>query len=240
MQGSFTILPFMLILVACSGPIGARQVTDVPTKEAMLTDETPAEIDSQEMVFLIGGHEQARDVIAAHVADLADLPLPVGEWSFHDQTQQSADEGATKLFTNGPWVVQVSAPAILTEPVEYFVIVDHISAIIRWEGQVDSYGNIVETDFIQGIQPESPDKSEESSWIGVVISNPRGSQFDDYFQAMDQDGTRYGIDGADDVIKGKLISYRDSGTAVQVWGIFQKDIPDAYGAQILVTRIEPY
>ena len=57
---------------------------------------------------------------------------------------------------------------------------------------------------------------------------------------MDQNGTRYGIDAASDVLKEQFISYRDTGVAVQVWGVLQKDVPDAYGAQILVTRIEPY
>jgi hypothetical protein len=57
---------------------------------------------------------------------------------------------------------------------------------------------------------------------------------------MDQNGTRCGIDGTDDTIKAQLSSYRDTGTVIQIWGIFQKDVPDAYGAQILVTRIEPY
>ncbi|MGD8403857.1 MAG: hypothetical protein PVJ21_09365 [Anaerolineales bacterium] len=233
-------LSAMLMLVACNAPTEVSQPTDVPTKKVLLTNDSPAEINPQEMFISIGGREQARDAVVAHVADITNLSLPTGEWNFQDQTPQNPDEGFTRLFTKGPWVVQVSAPASSTEPMEYSVVVDNVSAIIRWEGRVDSYGIIVETNFIQGTQPESPEKAEESSWIGVIISNLPGSQFEDYFQAMDQNGTRYGIDGADDAIKRKLIFYRDTGTAVQVWGILQKDIPDAYGAQILVTRIEPY
>lgn len=74
----------------------------------------------------------------------------------------------------------------------------------------------------------------------MVVSNSPGSQFDDYFQLMDQNGTRYGVEGVDEAIKSQLVSYRDTGIIIQVWGILHKDVSDAYGAQILVTRIESY
>ena len=57
---------------------------------------------------------------------------------------------------------------------------------------------------------------------------------------MDQNGTRYGVEGVDEAIKSQLASYRDTGVIIQVWGILHKDVPDSYGAQSLVTRIEPY
>jgi hypothetical protein len=123
---------------------------------------------------------------------------------------------------------------------EFSVTVDHMSAIIRWEGTVDSFGIIVETNFVQDSLFESPEKPGEPSWIGVIVSTPTGSQFEDYFQLMDQNGTGYGIDGAGDALKKRLISHRDTGIVIQVWGMLQNDVPDAYGSQILVTRIEPY
>jgi len=236
MQKKITLftLSALLMLAGCSAPGGVYQPTDVPEKEVQSISEAPVAINSEEMY----GLEQARDVAVAHVVELAGLPVPDGEWSPLGLTQQNPDEDFSEMFTNGPWVVQISVPTMTTEPVEYYVVVDHMSAIIRWEGRVDSYGNIVETNFIQGTQPDVPEESDEPSWIGVIVSNPPGSQFDDYFQMMDQNGTRCGIDGADDAIKEQLVSYRDTGTAVQIWGTLQKDIPDAYGAQILVTRIE--
>jgi hypothetical protein len=204
---------------------------------------TPSEVVEEMLVspdFVVQGHEQARDVAVAYVAERAGLPLPVGEWVFQDQTAQGSADASTWLFTNGPWVVQVSAPAIAPQQIVYSITVDHLSAIIRWEGTVDSFGEIVEQNFMRGSQPESPEKPEEPSWVGVVVSNPPGSQFDDYFQTMDQNGTRYGITGADEALEEQLISYRDTGVVVQVWGILQKDVPDAYEVQILVTRIKPY
>lgn len=230
----------MLLLVACNNLVGADQPNGVDSKDVLLTKVPIEESTSQGMLFPVSGHEQARDIVVARVAEITGLPLPAGEWVFQDQTEQNPDKGLTWLFTSGPWVVQVSAPAISPEPMEFSVTVDHMSAIIRWEGTIDSFGNIAETNFIQGTQPESPVKPEESSWVGVVVSNPPGSQFDDYFQLIDENEIRYGIDGMDDLLKEQLASYRDSGVVIQVWGLLQKDVPDAYGVQILVTYVEPY
>lgn len=57
---------------------------------------------------------------------------------------------------------------------------------------------------------------------------------------MDQKLTRYGVTGADETAEEQLISYRDTGVVVQVWGILQEDVPDAYGVQVLVTCVELY
>ena len=74
-------------------------------------------------------------------------------------------------------------------------------------------------------------------WVGVVVSNPAGAQFDDYFQMLDQNGTRVGIAGFD-AIGEQLVALRDTGTVIHVWGILRHDVPDAYGSQIEVTRLE--
>jgi putative hemolysin len=74
-------------------------------------------------------------------------------------------------------------------------------------------------------------------WVGVVVSNPEGAQFDDYFQMLDQNDTRAGITGSD-AIGEQLVALRDTGTMIHVWGVIRRDVPDAYGAQIEVTRIE--
>ena len=237
---TFFVIESILILTACSNQLAANSQEESQVENGEQKSSSNEEIPTQEMLFPVGGYEQARDIVVAHVAELTGLPVPIGEWVFQDKTQQNPEEEPSWLFTNGPWVVQVSAPAIAPEPVFYTVTIDHMSAVIRWEGTIDSFGNISETNFIEGSQPASPEKPGEPSWIGVILSNSPGSQFDDYFQLMDQNGTRYGIDGVDDAIKSKLISYRDTGVVIQVWGILQKDVPDAYGAQILVTRIEPY
>jgi hypothetical protein len=63
---------------------------------------------------------------------------------------------------------------------------------------------------------------------------PAGAQYDDYFQMMDQNGTRHGIDGADDATRAALANYRDTGVALQVWGSLYRDQMDVYNTQIVV------
>ena len=235
-----SILIVTLFLTACNPSVDVSGPDEIEATETAFSEDQDDGPASQDMLSPVGGHEQARDVVVAYVADLAGVPLPEGEWVFQDQSDQNPGEGLTWLFTNGPWVVQVSAPAILPEPMEYTVTVDQMSAIIRWEGTVDSFGKIVETNFVRGSQPEAPEKPGEPSWVGTVVSNPPGSQYDDYFQGMDQNGTRYGIDALDDALKEQLVSFRDTGTVIQVFGVLQKDVPDMYGVQIVVTRIKPY
>jgi len=227
----------IFILSACGISPEISQPTEAVVLPAQVDVAGEAPVVSE---FVVQGHAQARDVALAYVAERAGLALPDGEWAFQDQTSQGPADATTWLFTNGPWVVQVSAPAIAPQPIVYSITVDHMSVVIRWEGTVDSFGETVEQNFIQGSQPESPEKPEESSWVGVVVSNPPGSQFDDYFQTMDQNGTRYGIDSTSETVREQLVSYRDTAVVIQVWGILQKDVPDAYGMQISVTRIEPH
>ena len=227
----------IIILCACSTRPEVSQPTEVNAVPAQPEDEDGIPVVPE---FVVQGHEQARDVVVAYVADLAGLPFPEGEWTFQNQTSQNSSDALNWLFTNGPWVVQVSAPAIAPQQIVYSVTADHLSAVIRWEGTIDSYGEIIQTNFVQGSMPESPAKPSEPSWVGVIVSAPQDAQFDDYFQQMDKSGTRYGIDGADDALKEQLVIYRDSGVKIRVWGVLFSDVPDAYGAQILVTRLEPY
>jgi hypothetical protein len=226
----------IIILCSCSAEPEVAQPVEVNIvpAQAEVVEEIPNVAD-----FVIQGHEQARDVVVAYVADLAGLPLPEGEWNFQDQGSQSPADALTWLFTNGPCAVEVSAPAIIPQQVVYSVTVDHLSAVIRWEGTIDSAGKIIQMNYIQGSTPESPAKPGEPSWVGVVVSAPQGAQFDDYFQLMGKSGTRSGIEGADNALKEQLVVYRDSRVAIRVWGILLSDVPDAYGTQILVTRIEP-
>ena len=86
--------------------------------------------------------------------------------------------------------------------------------------------------------PETTDITEPvEDWVGVVVGNPQGAQFDDYFQMMDQNGTRVGIAGFGEIGE-QLVALRDTGTVIHVWGVIRRDVPDAYGAQIEVTRLE--
>jgi hypothetical protein len=106
-------------------------------------------------------------------------------------------------------------------------------------GRVDAYNAQIEVTRFEEYQPANDQASQVvEGWQGVVVSNPPGSQFDDYFQMMDQNGTRYGIDSLDPDIKQCLIALGDSGQIIRIWGVLNNDVPDAYGSQIQVTKLE--
>lgn len=201
----------VMMLSGCGSLPVVESTTEVLPEQATQKDVPALEIPTQSKLFPVGEHEQARDLVVAHVARLADLPLPEGEWVFQDQSGQNPDGTLSWLFTDGPWVVQVSAPAISPEPMEYLITVDHMSAIIRWEGRIDSFGKITETHYVRGSQPESPAKPEEPS-----------------------------IEGVSDEIDAQLDSFIDTGLVIKVWGELLSDVPDTYGSQLLVKRIDAY
>jgi len=105
--------------------------------------------------------------------------------------------------------------------------------------RMDAYNTQIEVTRIEVYNPSSSDGMQPvEDWWGVVVSNPVDSQFDDYFQMMDQNGTRYGIDSLDESIRQQLIDLRDTGQIIRVWGTLVRDSIDAYGGQIQVTWFE--
>lgn len=75
-------------------------------------------------------------------------------------------------------------------------------------------------------------------WWGEIVSNPPGSQFDDYFQRQIVNGGQYGIESLDPTIQAQLVALRDTGTTVHVWGTLHHHVPDYNATQILVTRLD--
>jgi hypothetical protein len=75
-------------------------------------------------------------------------------------------------------------------------------------------------------------------WWGEIVSNPPGSQFDDYFQRQIVNGDQYGIESLDPDIQAQIVALRDTGTTVHVWGTLHHDVPDYNATQIQVTRLE--
>jgi hypothetical protein len=189
--------------------------------------------------------EQARDLAVAYAAQRTGSPVPEGTWTRQDTTPVDLVGASEALYTLGPWVVKVSAPVVAPAQRTFSIVIDHLTAVFRWEGSVDAGGNVSETNFTAGVpapQPGSlPGDLEQApeSWVGVVISNPPGAQFDDFFQMLDQDGTRCGIDSLDEAVRDQIKAYRDSGILLKVYGKMQEGI-DAYGMQITVTRLEEY
>lgn len=105
--------------------------------------------------------------------------------------------------------------------------------------RMDAYNIQIEVTRFEVYDPSSDNSTQlVDDWWGVMVSNPDGSQFDDYFQMLDQNGTRYGIDSLDEGIRQQLIALRDTGKIIRVWGMLLQDAIDAYGGQIQVTLFE--
>jgi hypothetical protein len=81
------------------------------------------------------------------------------------------------------------------------------------------------------------------AWEGTIVSNPPGSQFDDYLILAGGFPVGFGIagygaDGPDPALAAQLESLRDTGVRIRVWGQIISGVPDAFGSQIQATRIE--
>ncbi len=103
---------------------------------------------------------------------------------------------------------------------------------------VPDYGNcqLLVTRLRYGPTDTEPEPVE--GWEGVLVSNPPGAQFDDYFILMGDLAVGYGIHSLAPEIQGQLEGLRDTGNPFRVWGQLRCGVPDAFGSQIEVTRIE--
>jgi hypothetical protein len=75
-------------------------------------------------------------------------------------------------------------------------------------------------------------------WQGTLVSNPPGSQFDDYLRLSGGYPVAYGLHSLDPQLQAELEALRDTGTTFRVWGGLRTGVPDAFGSQIQVARIE--
>jgi putative hemolysin len=97
---------------------------------------------------------------------------------------------------------------------------------------------IVEEQASGGYMP--PGTSEEiADWWGVIKSTEPGAQYDDYFERQDLGQIIYfGIDSLDPAVKSQIEGLRNSSRIVHLYGTLLSNVPDYYGSQIQVDRIE--
>jgi uncharacterized protein len=99
-------------------------------------------------------------------------------------------------------------------------------------------GGRTEEDGSGGYMP--PGTSEQlADWWGVIKSTQPGAQYDDYFERQDLGQVIYfGIDSTDAAVHSEIVSLRDSGRIVHLYGTLLSNVPDYNGSQIQVERIE--
>ena len=85
-----------------------------------------------------------------------------------------------------------------------------------------------------------PGTSEEiADWRGVIKSTQPGAQYDDYFELWTNGQIIYfGIDSIDPAVQAQIVTLRNSGRIVHLYGTLFSNVPDYNGSQVQVKRIE--
>ncbi len=85
-----------------------------------------------------------------------------------------------------------------------------------------------------------PGTSEEiADWRGVIKSTEPGAQYDDYFELWTNGQIIYfGIDSMDPALQAQIVTLRNSGRIVHLYGTLFSNVPDYNGSQIQVDRIQ--
>lgn len=88
---------------------------------------------------------QARDAIMAHILTVYDLP-EYAEW-IDQGISPTGSNTVVRVYTSGPWVVEVELVPAAPLVASYHVTADHLQEEIRWEGDISYQGDITEVDF---------------------------------------------------------------------------------------------
>jgi putative hemolysin len=87
----------------------------------------------------------AREAVMEYILTSYDVP-PYGEWTDQGISQTETDT-VVRVYTSGPWVVEVELVPAAPLVSSYHVTADHLQEEIRWEGDISYHGDITESDF---------------------------------------------------------------------------------------------
>jgi hypothetical protein len=96
--------------------------------------------------------------------------------------------------------------------------------------------------YVTHMRPDGPgpmlNPDPVEGWEGTVVTSSAMAQVDDAFVLAGDYPVQYGVWSEDPDLAARLEGYRNSGTAIRVWGQVLCGVPDANGCQIQVSRLE--
>lgn len=107
-------------------------------------------------------------------------------------------------------------------------------------GVADHGGARIVVDRLEEERPPAtpvPASEPVEGWVGRIQSAPAGALYDDCFEGQSPLG-QYGIAALMPRLEQEIISHRNAGVRVRVWGMLDYGVADCAGKRIIITRIE--
>jgi serpin B len=141
----------LLLLLAALVASACAPATAPPRPSPLATPE-PGQVPAPDPA-------NGRDAALAYLGQHYDLALPPDPaWDEEVVTPDEAVGAHAVEYTTGgsDATVEVSMPVVAPQNVVYTVVVDDPATGLRWEGKVDAYGNVTETDLPLGERETAP------------------------------------------------------------------------------------
>lgn len=215
--------------IAPTATVELPTATALPTETVAAPTETPAAETwpTQVQAAVAAALAQVREAYPQQ-APAADL-----SWQATAIDQQGMVGAAGYRAQADGWHLEITYPIVAPNLTIYRLALDHPDSGFSWRGEVNAKGQVAE--LRNAPIPVTGEQVE--GLIGTVHTLPPMAQFDDYFQVQG-DAERYGIDAADPELAAQIQSLRDSGQALRVWGVLEREAMDVNGVQLHLTRIE--
>ena len=198
-QNIFVVLFFVsaMLLSACAANVQAEQLDQpevilIPEEEDMVQPETNEDESVDEEAAIIS-HEQARDIAVAYLVEKFALDAPTA-WFTNDQIPEGLLGASDFLYTSGAWVVRITAPVVAPEYLVYSIQIDNIASGLRWEGTVDAWGSMEESDISGPMEVLSVEDARDAAVAYIIAEygwEQAGEWVEQSMEPMENAGVRH-------------------------------------------------